>query len=921
MKANEVVSRYNQGERNFRRVNLRSQSFKGQNLSGADFSHTDIRGTNFSLANLKGTNFSGAKAGLTNSSKIVILVILILVAAFSGVTLAVASISAASLLTPESIEQYGIFPLVVIPILWTLFAIIIIRQDLKTSIVFAVVAGVGAVFIAVAQFGKAYEVLYRGAGVGVAASLVILAGLIASAITVTSTASTFVIVAVFIVFTVTPVSVLANTMAVNVSIAIVVTIVLLATYIGWQALSENHRYIFLRIFVINFAATSGTNFRDANLTDANFTKAILRNTNLEANLTCTCFDNAEKLNLAKVGETYLSHPDVRKLVTTRAAPQKNFDYLNLKGVNLFQANLADVSFIGTNLSEANLQYANLFRAKLVQTQLDETDFMGANLTAATIEDWGITSHTKLDGVICEYVFMRLTSFDNPDPRRKPDNWQETFKNGEFSDFITPILKTLDLYHNQGVNARAIAISYRQLVENHPEAELQIVAMELRGKNKDKFLIKVETSEAASHSQLNREYFDNYNQLKSLPTDHLLLLLAEKDNQINRLEKMIGTAISPRSSEIFSPVTKQQNKLVLLILGARDEEKGFPSVIAQIWLENVKLLASCQGTLPLETEIIQLYQQWKKIHQFQSLNTRGIKRPKDNLTNISPHQLHQVSQDLQRKLNSWLNYEGFRQIADTLREKLDESDSVRIIIQTENIGLQRLPWHLWNFFDSYCQAEVGWSSQSQVSASKSILSRNKVRILAIMGNSEGINIEEDKHILQALPNVEIEFLVEPKRVELNQQLWNEQGWDILCFSGHSETTVDGSAGVINLNTTEQLTLKELKNALRKAIENGLHLAIFNSCDGFGLARQLADLPIPQVIFMREPVLDIVAQEFLKNFLQAFSGGKPLYLAVREAREKLQGIENDFPYASWLPVIYQNSAEIPKTWEDFTSTVHS
>ncbi len=59
-------------------------------------------------------------------------------------------------------------------------------------------------------------------------------------------------------------------------------------------------------------------------------------------------------------------------------------------------------------------------------------------------------------------------------------------------------------------------------------------------------------------------------------------------------------------------------------------------------------------------------------------------------------------------------------------------------------------------------------------------------------------------------------------------------------------------------------------LRKAISRGLQLAIFNSCDGLGLANDLAELNIPQIIVMRSPVPDLVAQEFLKHFLKAFSG---------------------------------------------------
>ncbi|MDZ8084366.1 MAG: hypothetical protein RMY16_02045 [Nostoc sp. DedQUE12b] len=50
--------------------------------------------------------------------------------------------------------------------------------------------------------------------------------------------------------------------------------------------------------------------------------------------------------------------------------------------------------------------------------------------------------------------MRLPTPDNPDPHCKTDNRQEVFALGEFGDFIKPIF---DLYHNQGVDPRAIAV--------------------------------------------------------------------------------------------------------------------------------------------------------------------------------------------------------------------------------------------------------------------------------------------------------------------------------------------------------------------------------------------------------------------------------------------------------------------------------
>ncbi|NES83744.1 MAG: hypothetical protein F6K10_21315 [Moorea sp. SIO2B7] len=116
----------------------------------------------------------------------------------------------------------------------------------------------------------------------------------------------------------------------------------------------------------------------------------------------------------------------------------NFEGSDLRFANLQGARLADANFILANLNGANLQDADLSRAKLVQTQLDETDLTGATLTGAYIEGWGITSRTKLHGILCDYVFMRLPTKDNPEPHRKPDDHNQNFEEGEFVDFITPL---------------------------------------------------------------------------------------------------------------------------------------------------------------------------------------------------------------------------------------------------------------------------------------------------------------------------------------------------------------------------------------------------------------------------------------------------------------------------------------------------
>jgi CHASE2 domain-containing sensor protein len=107
--------------------------------------------------------------------------------------------------------------------------------------------------------------------------------------------------------------------------------------------------------------------------------------------------------------------------------------------------------------------------------------------------------------------------------------------------------------------------------------------------------------------------------------------------------------------------------------------------------------------------------------------------------------------------------------------------------------------------------------------------------------------------------------------------------------------------------------QFKHALREAVQKGLKIAIFNSCEGLGLAQQLADLHVPIIIVMQEIVPDVVAQSFLKEFLREYAAGQPLYTAVRHAQERLEEF-TELPGATWLPMIYQNPAEIPPTWKD-------
>ncbi len=361
------------------------------------------------------------------------------------------------------------------------------------------------------------------------------------------------------------------------------------------------------------------------------------------------------------------------------------------------------------------------------------------------------------------------------------------------------------------------------------------------------------------------------------------------------------------------------KLVVIKIGEGNLEKlGLPVTLC-IGEEGLPFHTSLDGQLP-PSQISLLYENWQSDYR-QKVSGRMIPKTAQ-VSNRSDTDLIANSKLLKNELNNWLNSETFRPLKEKFLEKVNTRETVRVIVQSENPLLRRLPWYLWDLFESYRFAEVALSSPTFDRAHKSVQPKAKVRILAILGDSSApdprtgirLDINADKQFLESLPDAETVFLVEPKRHEFNEQLWDVRGWDILFFAGHSSSQSDGTTGQMYINSQESLTVEDLKLALKKAIERGLQLAIFNSCDGLGIARDLAELQIPQIIAMREPVPDFVAKEFVKYFLTSFSSGKILDLAVREARERLHGVEKESPCASWLPVICQNPAENSVTWQE-------
>lgn len=346
-----------------------------------------------------------------------------------------------------------------------------------------------------------------------------------------------------------------------------------------------------------------------------------------------------------------------------------------------------------------------------------------------------------------------------------------------------------------------------------------------------------------------------------------------------------------------------DKLIVMNLGKGDLETGFPNVTLRVCEDgkSMKREKQRQTWLPGKPELIANYQNWND--DCFSANASATISWKKSFKRLNA------------SLNDWLKSEPFRSKWDTLLNRCTSENRIRVIIETDDLEAQKLPWYLWNFFEKYPLAEPAISIPEYEDNTPVVFQKN-VRILTIIGDINQL-VEYPKEIqeIEQLKNVDNpQFLWQPSPSEISSKLW-EESWNILFFSGHSET-VDGE-GRFYLKPKEYLTVGELKDGCKNAVTKGLKLAIFNSCNGLGIARDLAEAHIPQAIVMRSYIPDPVAQKFLKFFLNAYSHGQTLYLSVREARKRLkEELGTQFPGADCLPVIFQNPAVLPPTWEELS-----
>ncbi|MGL5194133.1 MAG: CHAT domain-containing protein, partial [Chroococcales cyanobacterium] len=364
------------------------------------------------------------------------------------------------------------------------------------------------------------------------------------------------------------------------------------------------------------------------------------------------------------------------------------------------------------------------------------------------------------------------------------------------------------------------------------------------------------------------------------------------------------------------------KIAIFTMGHGDFNTGFPMGL-EIREEAGNPLSEVMGKLPPSPRIRELYQSWQ--HDFINIkfgnrrikSSQGISKATDHPMQEPLENCKKSHENLKKSFKDWLTSESreLQKMRETFFKNLpDKFEEIRVFIQTSDPLLKKLPWNEWDIFEGYAHAEIALvpPEYSRIYLEPDAIAREQVRILAILSTAEDLNLEQEEKELKGLVNAETLFPNPHDPATLYEALQDEIGWDILFFAGHSSSSLTGETGKFFITDDYNLTIAGMKTSLRKALNSGLQLAIFNSCDGLGLATELAGLNIPQVMVMREPVPGDFAVAFIKKFLQGFSQGKSLYVAMKEAKESLECWENKYPGVSWLPILCQNPAQPPLTW---------
>jgi hypothetical protein len=370
------------------------------------------------------------------------------------------------------------------------------------------------------------------------------------------------------------------------------------------------------------------------------------------------------------------------------------------------------------------------------------------------------------------------------------------------------------------------------------------------------------------------------------------------------------------------------KEIIIRLGTGTIQDGFNNVTVE--LKSAKVTRWEDRThLPPSPELQQLLNQWQLLYPATiqmyapGMTLSPVVFDTDTVTNVSTQDLVELNYNLKIAINNWLNFSDFSRIDRRLRTDSNITERLLFIIVSEQLQIWQLPWHFWDLFSAYPHATEVFAKPRATDVRHIKPQRNgKVNILTLSGYDPNLTL--DLPFLKTLPQSHPQPFSTTSAYEIAEQLNKSNLWDILIFNGHGDTIQYQSFqdGVIYLDNDTPVEISRLKLEIQTAVDRGLQIAIFNCCNGLGLAEQLSDINIPYIIVMREIVPNQCAQDFLKQLLDRYSQGDSFPTAFKYARQSLQLSSGGFAqFADWLPILFHNPLSNDVTWQDLSATVFS
>jgi hypothetical protein len=338
-------------------------------------------------------------------------------------------------------------------------------------------------------------------------------------------------------------------------------------------------------------------------------------------------------------------------------------------------------------------------------------------------------------------------------------------------------------------------------------------------------------------------------------------------------------------------------------------------------------------------LTRLYQEWQQtylsFYQSSQMRGRAVAEGKASLTMDWHAELVKAEAKLLYEFHRWLRsaelYEIRAKIAlasqQLAKQNPEAPEAVSVFLTCSPIELARFPWEAWEIGTEFSNQDLSTTGAVRViraplnidgevgrwgdrGSGRSHPRRSRTRILAILGDDTGLNFQADREAVRSLLKIaDVTFLgwqpnQTPAQVmqQISAAIEDEQGWDVLFFAGHSNET-DMTGGELGIAPGVSMSISEITPQLIAAKQRGLQVAIFNSCSGLSIADALINIGFSQVVVMREPIHNQVAQTFLVRFLQRLAKHQDVQESLLNARQFLRLEKNQtYPSAYLVPSLF-------------------